>query len=212
MESCFLLSLFFLSSCFVVDAGIKWRDCFDDFNENGSERLVSFLEVHIKEYPLRWGVKNLVSVVLNVSSTVDADIMSVTSFGPMMGRPGKRRRGVALPCLNGNFGSCSRNLCTLFLEEDSVCRFIQGNNASGDCDCPLKAGLYAGDSIDLDVPSLPGILRFLASVSPLSLFPLLVLNVPILRIQREYFGDWMWFDVQTRRIRGCIQATLSFVP
>ena len=144
-------------------SGFSWKDCVPD----DSDRILSFDSLSLDSYPLRWGSQVGISASVRLHEDISDDLISVTSFGPM-----PLTLNTPLPCINNEFGSCTKPLCNVIESEDILCNFIKrGRNNSShsrhedpSCSCPITSGQYSGYNIQMKIPDIPPILRFFASV------------------------------------------------
>ncbi|GFY57194.1 ML domain-containing protein [Trichonephila inaurata madagascariensis] len=104
----------------------------------------------------------------NMTVTMDLDILRDVPEGAMLKtRYYKLKRvfgvniDVPIPCLLGKFGSCTISLCkylTMFRQQAEPL-FPEGSEYG----CPVKAGRYGGENMEIQIPDMGSIARMIVS-------------------------------------------------
>ncbi|GFT05126.1 ML domain-containing protein [Trichonephila clavipes] len=144
--------VFIIAYFAAVQANITFENC-----HKGNDSVAVIRKLTVSPYPP--------SLSKNISATVDLELFkdlpdnilvktNIYKVTGIFGIP------VPAPCFAG-LGSCTQHYCKLFDKfREQACPFFP---KSVECDCPVKANVYAGQNITIVPPSLGPIIKFIAS-------------------------------------------------
>ncbi|CAL1264376.1 unnamed protein product [Larinioides sclopetarius] len=153
------LSLFFAVTVALLGASVeaeffKFEDC------TGKTRIAKANKFEIVPDPVNLRKNMTVNMDLDILQDVPEKAMLRTRYYKLKSVFGVNI-DVPIPCLLGKFGSCTISLCKyLSMFEEQAKPLFPSDQPYG---CPLQAGHYGGENMQIPIPDMGSIARLIVS-------------------------------------------------